>query len=491
MKRRKRLLVRLAICAALLAAAVGLSRCYSFRPSAGGGQTDFTPPRTLDPNDVLLPDEYEIEIIADGLTFPTGITFDETGRPLITEAGYAYGGVQLAPRLIRLEPDGNRTVLAEGDKNGPWNGLTFHDGFIYVAEGGIREGGRILRFSENGDRQVLISGLPSGDHHTNGPIVGPDGWLYFGQGTMTNSGVVGPDNADQDWLKLHPDLHDIPGETVRLSGKNFESANISESDGEVRTGAFSAFGEKTSENEIREGAEVASGSIVRIPLDGGEPELVAWGFRNPFGIVFSKEGNLFATDHGYDNRGSRPVWGAPDLLWKVEVGAWHGWPDFSGNRPLTEDDFRPPGAEPLTFLLAEHPNVPPTPLAHLDVHGGASGLDISGSNKFGFEGEIFVAFFGDLAPAVNRVLTPVGFKIVRIDPTTGVFENFAVNRGDKNGPASLIGGGGFERPVAVRFDPEGNALYVVDFGVLTMDGKKHRPHKETGVIWKITRKEVR
>jgi hypothetical protein len=46
-------------------------------------------------------------------------------------------------------------------------------------------------------------------------------------------------------------------------------------------------------------------------------ELVAWGFRNPFGLAFASGGALFVTDNGYDDRGSRAVWGTGDYLWDV------------------------------------------------------------------------------------------------------------------------------------------------------------------------------
>ena len=40
--------------------------------------------------------------------------------------------------------------------------------------------------------------------------------------------------------------------------------------------------------------------------------------------------------------------------------------------------------------------------------------------------------------------------------------------------------------MAARFDPDGTALYVVDFGVFTVDGERFVPHPETGVLWRIT-----
>ncbi|HEY0709292.1 MAG TPA: hypothetical protein VGG33_20950 [Polyangia bacterium] len=89
---------------------------------------------------------------------------------------------------------------------------------------------------------------------------------------------------------------------------------------------------------------------------------------------------------------------------------------------------------------------------------------------------------------MGKVRNPVGFKIVRVDPETGTVTDFAVNRGGQNGPASLLKSGGLERPVAVRFARDGASLYVVDFGVLTMDEKGSHPVRGTGCVWRIVRR---
>jgi len=225
---------------------------------------------------------------------------------------------------------------------------------------------------------------------------------------------------------------------------------------------------------------------MRIPADGGAPELVAWGFRNPFGLAFSPAGKLYVTDNGYDDRGSRAVWGTADVLWEVRRGAWYGWPDYSAGEPLTKEDFKPPGKPPLQFLLANQ-KAPPAPVAKLGVHSSANSLDFSRSSSFGHTGEAFIALFGDQAPKTGKVTNPVGFKVVRVDVETGAVEDFAVNSGRKQGPASLIGGGGLERPLAARFSPDGSALYVVDFGVMTMSQQGPQPVRGTGVLWKISR----
>jgi len=77
--------------------------------------------------------------------------------------------------------------------------------------------------------------------------------------------------------------------------------------------------------------------------------------------------------------------------------------------------------------------------------------------------------------------------VLRVDLETGIVRDFAVNRSEHAGPASKIRGSGLERPVAVRFDPSGSSLYVVDFGVLTMSDAGAKPRQRTGAIWRISR----
>jgi glucose/arabinose dehydrogenase len=466
-----------------------LAGCFAMRPSRGGGQTTFQPPRELRPADVALPAGYSIEVVARDLTFPSGVAFDAAGTPHVVEAGYSYGEVWTTPRLLRIEAGGRATVIATGGNNGPWNGVTFHDGHFWVAEGGQREGGRILRISPAGEISAVVSDLPSlGDHHTNGPAVGADGWIYFAQGTATNSGVVGVDNAEFGWLHRYPRFHDVPCRDVTLAGRNFTSSNPLEgaTSARVSTGAFIPFGTTTVAGQVIPGRIPCNGAVMRIRSDGTGLELFAWGLRNPFGLAFTADGRLFVTDNGYDSRGSRPVFGAGDLLREVRQGEWYGWPDYFGHIRLGAS-FTPPGGETLEPLLSETPGEPPRAAATLAVHSASTGFDFDRHGRFGPAGLAYIAQFGDMAPGVGKVMSPAGFKVVRVNPETGVIEDFAVNRGRTSGPASLLNHGGLERPVAARFDPAGSALYVVDFGVMTMTERGPSPRGETGVLWRITR----
>lgn len=471
----------------LLIVSLALGGCWRALPSHGGGSESSTKDpgeRLVDAKDVELPAGYRIEAVAQGLDFPTAVVFDDAQRLHVVESGYSYGEVFGVARLLRLSPQGTIERVIATSANGPWTGAVFHDGAFFVAEGGVREGGRILRITPAGDVKAIVEGLPSwGDHHTNGPAVGPDGKIWFGQGTATNSGIVGEDSKDFGWLERHPDFHDVPCKDLTLTGENFETK-----DGK-KTGAYLPFGTPSTKGQVIRGTVPCSGAVMRVSPNGGPVELVAWGFRNPFGLAFAPDGSLFVSDNGYDIRGSRPVFGAADLLWKVEEGSWFGWPDFADGREVFHDRYNPPGAIGSTpkRLLLEHPGKPPKPVAFFGVHSSSDGIDISREASFGHVGNVFVAQFGDMTPDTGKVFSPVGFQVVRVDPASGVSEPFAVNTGWSDAPASAKkrDRGGFERPVAVRFDPAGTSLYVVDFGRMPMRKNGPEPQRGTGVIWRI------
>jgi glucose/arabinose dehydrogenase len=186
------------------------------------------------------------------------------------------------------------------------------------------------------------------------------------------------------------------------------------------------------------------------------------------------------------------VWGTGDLFWEIKSGLWYGWPDYFGEEPVSDANrFGAPNHNPPVQLLARHPNVPPKPTATFGVHASADGFDFCHQRDFGTVGDAFVAEFGDLAPQTGKVEYPVGFRVVRVETEGGIIHPFAVNKGIADAPASKQGTGGLERPIAARFDPTGNALYVVDFGQMLAGPKGVQPIQNTGVLWRITREESR
>ena len=120
----------------------------------------------------------------------------------IAESGYSYGGFHPAPRILKMDSMGNVSVVADRQLNGPITDIEFDkkNATLYVSHRGI-----ISAVDLTGRVKDLIVGLPSmGDHHNNQIAFGPDGRIYFGQGKITNTGVVGEDNYAYEWLKILP-----------------------------------------------------------------------------------------------------------------------------------------------------------------------------------------------------------------------------------------------------------------------------------------------
>jgi hypothetical protein len=196
--------------------------------------------------------------------------------------------------------------------------------------------------------------------------------------------------------------------------------------------------------------------------------------RNPFGLAFARDGSLLVSENSYDVRGSRPVWGTGDLLWRIDPrqpALWYGWPDFHGDQPLTRSDHftAPANQRPSSCCRAPQPAA----AAGGEVWRAFVGrwLDVSSRQPTSASSaRLSSAEFGDMSPTVGKVMAPVGFNVVRVNTSSGDIELFAVNkpRGDKTGPASFVGSGGLERPVACRFSRDGDALYIVDFGQVRM-----------------------
>jgi glucose/arabinose dehydrogenase len=469
--------------------ALAFNNIYRFRSSHGAGEGSAELPRQVAASDVALPEGYAIEAVATGLTFPTAVAFDDSARLHVIEAGYVYGEKWGTPRLLRVEADGRLVEIARGTMP-PWTGLSFSNGAFLISEGGAKDGGRIVRVTPQGSMTVLIDSLPSmGDHHANRAVAGPDGSIYFTIGTATNSAVVGEDNWDGGWLKRHATFYDIPCQDVTLTGENHESRDVRSADSSARTttGAFVPFGTRTTAGQVVRGSVPCAGSLLRMPAAGGQPQLVAWGFRNPYGVTFAPDGTLYITDNGFDTRGSRGIFGGADHLFRVEQGKWYGWPDFAGDIPVAQERFKPREKAQPRPVLARVPNQPPEPVARLAVHSSSNGFDFSTNPQFGHVGQAFIAQFGDMTPQTGKVWAPAGARVVRVDVKTGDITDFVINKGKTHGPASQIGSKGIERPVDARFSPGGDALYVTDFGVMTVSEDGPVAQERTGVIWRVRR----
>ncbi|HVG19254.1 MAG TPA: PQQ-dependent sugar dehydrogenase, partial [Blastocatellia bacterium] len=176
---------------------------------------------------------------------PTAMAFDSRGRLFV---GTLSGKILI---LLDNNDDGRMDQVKTFATGVPQPlGLEFRpNGDLYATSNIVNGAGRIVRLRDlDGDdladeQTVIVDNLPSqGDHQTDRLKFGPDGMLYFGQGSSTDNGTP-------------------------IAGRPPEAP--------------------------------LNATILRIDVDNPTINIVATGLRNPFGMAFHPEnGALFATDGG-------------------------------------------------------------------------------------------------------------------------------------------------------------------------------------------------
>jgi glucose/arabinose dehydrogenase len=481
---------------------------------------------------------------------PDVIVFDQDGRPISGRLGKptpAGGGFQ---------PDGPAIGLSfERDFHGGRLFGTDSNQGVRGAPGTGNNTSRVLEIKISNDRKTaqivpLIRGLPTGDHPTE-QIVVKDGWLYWSQGSTTNAGVTGHDNGGGGNQQEIPCQDIMLSENLWDSGDGHKSSGFSKH-GEARPGAkVPAF-----EGATQKG--MCSGAILRARISNPQKtvEPVAWGFRNPFGLRFSPpdhplKGQLLISENGEDERGARPVNNAPDRLAIARQNPdgtpeWHGWPDRFGFLDSTQAIFNPQGGPaddlcpafpvcdprlkmppqtPVGNILAFPPQPPVAPLALEPADIAAVGLDFAPKAFLGGvvkKHAVLLSREGDFGFAPGNGDPILGHDIELINftklgnPHELQMSRFAFNcprpsqRHDPDGsPRCDVHSNqaftdmlrGINRPITVRFGPDG-AAYLVDYGAVRDFGRSDPESRfrndanaplvqipGTGVIWKISRVE--
>jgi glucose/arabinose dehydrogenase len=462
---------------------------------------------------------YKIQPILWNLTLPSTVTFDDNGSMYIAESGYTYGGFMPAPRILQVSPSGQVSVLVDRGLNGPITDLEFNhkNGLLYVSHKGL-----ISAVDHRGAIRDLVTGLPSGGDHFNNQIAfGPDGRFYFGQGTATNSGVVGDDNYQYGWLKTSPQFHDTPGKNITLSGQTFRSFNPltpQDLNDYATTGAFSAFGSPSHSGQVIKGDVKCNGCIISAKANGTDLKTVAWGLRNPYGVALTGDGKrLIIASDGADDRGSRRIGNDEDKIYAINIAnqsnsnftiaKFYGWPDYYGNgEPVTNPKFKSESSQdnkPLQFLMKSHPPVE-KPLTLLSPPGvAATQVAVSTNSSFGFKNMAFVGEYGTMGslihpydlitgPSPQFSVSTNGPKVIMVNPDTGNYTNFISPKG-LNWDF---------RPVGIKFNLNGDALYIVSIGKTEIrasvpptghDGPFSTTpavpwtYANSGVIWKVTK----
>jgi len=383
----------------------------------------------------------------------------------------------------------------------------------------------------------FITNLPTGDHPTEQLAFRGDGWIYWSQGSTTNSGVVGLDNGGGQ------NQSDIPCQDITLSQNVFSSGNglltsgYSPFNTQNPGGTIPAFFNSFT-GQVRQG--VCDGAILRAQLSNANNiQAFSWGYRNPYAIRFPPKGHpldggILAGMDGADERGNRPSDNAPD---EIHLGRqnpdgspdYHGWPDRYGGLPTSQRVYNPIGGPaddlcpapfdqaacvaaltaagdiPIRDVLAFPPQQITQPLSNEGADSSFTGIDFvpdvfvggpvqPGAALYTLEGD-----FGFSPPNSSNPDQEIGHEVKLINfnqlpgsPLALRIQNFASN--STHDQAFVTNINGFNRPTNIRFGPDGCA-YVVDYGAVRDNsadthfvGAANGPLVQipgTGVVWKI------
>jgi glucose/arabinose dehydrogenase len=514
--------------------------------------------------DIVLPPGFKVSVFAQGLNFPVGIAFKgnkNNFQVYVLESGHglpsrcnneedAIVGGQFSPTnpftpdILVFDQNGTKIAapLAKPTAagvgllpHGPSVGIAFENGFqggrLFVtdsnqairAPGAQNNSSRIVIVDPtSGTVTPFIDGLPTGDHPAE-QMEFKSGWIYWSQGSTTNSGVVGRDNGGG------ANQQDIPCQDIKLSNNVFDSG------GGVKTSGYSPFGVQNPGGTVKAftsatGKGICDGAILRAKLNVGDPkstiEPVSWGYRNPYGLRFAPndhplKGGLLVTENGEDERGARPVNNSPDRLALAQQNPdgspdYHGWPDRFGFLASTQALYNPVGGpgddnpiavvgKPVQPVLASPPQPITAPLALEPADVAAVGLDfvpdsfVRGQVR---KGAALISREGDFGFSKANGTPEAGHDIELVN-FSGPGETlqlqqtkFAVN---STGEQAFTDPGvqGINRPTDLKFGPDGCA-YLVDYGAVRDFGQSdpatmfvgaaNGPLVQipgTGTIWKI------
>ena len=158
-----------------------------------------TPSKDIPLHKAKLPQGFKIELWAGDLKEARSLTLGAKGTVFV--------GQRTHDGVFAITDQGDRRVVKQIAKGLPApNGLAFSNGTLFVAE---RE--RIVRYDDIENRldnppepKVVIDGLPRQDgHFWKFMVMGPDGWLYFNQGSPTN--ITMPNYLQASILRVNPD----------------------------------------------------------------------------------------------------------------------------------------------------------------------------------------------------------------------------------------------------------------------------------------------
>jgi len=214
---------------------------------------------------------------------PTSVAVTNTVTPLVVaenldtpwEIAFLEGGDMMITerrgKLTRIGRD-KTTYDIKGAKEtgeGGLLGLALKDNQVYLYLTTVNNVNQVVRYDFSGDQltneKIIVDNIPAGQNHNGGRLkFGPDGALYV------TTGETGKSSLAQDKNSL-------------------------------------------------------AGKILRVVNE--RVEIYSYGHRNPQGLAWDTEGNLWATEHGRSG-----VQSGYDELNIIKQGANYGWPAIEGDK---------------------------------------------------------------------------------------------------------------------------------------------------------------
>jgi len=235
-------------------------------------------PTSSELKQALSTNDFNVDTFAQDLEIPWEIVFLDSGTALVTQRPGSLLIIGEDKKEIEI-PDVTQKV------EGGLLGMALHpafeeNGFVYIYITDSKDGkitNRIERYklidATLTDKKIILDNIPGAPYHDGGRIeFGPDGLLYVTTGDATID-------------RLAQDLESLAGKILRLND---------------------------------------DGSI---PEDNPFANAVySYGHRNPQGLAWDADGNLWSTEHGRSG-----ILSGMDELNLIEKGKNYGWPTIEGD----------------------------------------------------------------------------------------------------------------------------------------------------------------
>ncbi len=235
----------------------------------------------------------QLRLAADDEGSWVSMAFDPRGRLVIAREDRG-----LLRMVLPDQPTRPIQIESINDTLQECRGLLFAHGSLYVNANNSKALYKLSAADGSdqfGEPQILYASKGGVGHGRNDLALGPDGWIY----------TIHGDSVDMP--------RDVPDRTSPL-------------------------------REQRRGENSREGHVLRIAPDGSRVEIVAAGLRNPYGIDFNSQGEMFTYDADAEFDMGAP-WYRPTRVVHLVSGADYGWRGVTGQWPPYYPDH-PDNARP-------------------------------------------------------------------------------------------------------------------------------------------------